>query len=436
MTSNLLLMAYPYQGKILTSFRYASGYDMPAVYTGNAILTQISSTINSTHYTLIYRCQNCFQWNQNGAAGGVSTSNSFLVLGWCHAYVSPTNPDCPNTLSLLQHDTQSIFGATLDSAAANPSYSAWAVKATSTVTGSCGGTGTTTASISTSTSSTIPTMTGVPVPAGSYDYIVIGAGAGGIPLADKLSEAGKSVLLIEKGPPSSGRWGGAIKPSWLAGTNLTRFDVPGLCNEIWHNSSGIACQDTDQMAGCVLGGGTAINSGLWWKPYPLDWDYNFPSGWKSGDVSAATNRVFSRIPGTTTPSRDGIIYMAQGYNVIANGLRQGGWTETTAYGNPEKKNRTYMHTPYMYSNGERGGPMATYLVTAKARSNFKLWTGTAVKKVVRSGGHIIGVEVEPYVAGGYAGVVNVTSTTGRVILSAGTFGSAKILLRSKARRVE
>lgn len=36
----------------------------------------------------------------------------------------------------------------------------------------------------------------------SYDYIVIGSGAGGIPVADRLSEAGHSVLMIEKGPPS------------------------------------------------------------------------------------------------------------------------------------------------------------------------------------------------------------------------------------------
>jgi cellobiose dehydrogenase (acceptor) len=269
MTNSLLLMAYPYQGKILTSFRYATGYGMPDIYTGNAQLTQISSSINSTHYTLVYRCQNCMQWNQGGATGSQSTSSAFLLLGWCQAYVSPTSPACPGTLSLVQHDAQNIFGAQLHSAAANPSYSAWAANATSTVTGTCGGTISTITSTGTSaltsTSGIISTNTysGVPVPTETaYDYVIIGAGAGGIPLADKLSEAGKKILLIEKGPPSSGRWGGTTKPSWLSSTNLTRFDVPGLCNEIWANSSSIACTDTDQMAGCVLGGGTAINSGL------------------------------------------------------------------------------------------------------------------------------------------------------------------------------
>ncbi|WYZ41414.1 hypothetical protein EsH8_V_000309 [Colletotrichum jinshuiense] len=429
MTNKLLLMAWPNGGEILTSFRWSSGYDMPTAYAGDAKITQISSTINATHYTLLYRCQNCFQWNHNGATGSASTSAGFFVLGWAQAFTSPTNPSCPASLNLVQHDNQGIHGTGLDPSIANPSYSAWAALATKTVTGSCGGSTATSAPGSTTTRA--PTgPTGVPVPSGTYDYIVIGAGAGGIPLADKLSEAGKSVLLIEKGPPSSGRWGGTVKPPWLEGTNLTRFDVPGLCNQIWHDSAGIACQDTDQMAGCVLGGGTAINAALWWKPYAQDWDYNFPAGWKSADVAAATSRVFSRIPGTTTPSQDGKVYLTDGFNALAGGLRAAGWKELDLNANPNSKNRTFGKTPYMYSGGERGGPMATYLVSASKRSNFKLWTRTAVKRVVRSGGHITGVEVEPYVDGGFAGTVGVTAVTGRVVLAAGTFGSAKLLLRS------
>lgn len=148
-------------------------------------------------------------------------------------------------------------------------------------------------------------------------------------------------------------------------------------------------------------------------------------------MGGATSRVFSRIPGTDTPSKDGKRYLQQGFNVISGGLANAGWKSVTANNVPNQKNHTYTHTPFMFSNGERGGPMATYLVTANARSNFDLWTGTAVKRVIRTGGHITGVEVEAYEEGGYVGTVNVTSITGRVILSAGTFGSAKILMRSK-----
>jgi cellobiose dehydrogenase (acceptor) len=83
----------------------------------------------------------------------------------------------------------------------------------------------------------------------TYDYIVIGSGAGGIPIAERLGEAGNSVLMIERGPLSSGRWNGTMKPAWLEGTNLTRFDVPGLFNQIWADPVGVACDDYDVMAG-------------------------------------------------------------------------------------------------------------------------------------------------------------------------------------------
>jgi cellobiose dehydrogenase (acceptor) len=258
MTNSLLLMAWPYGDQIYTTFLWATGYVQPVAYTGSAVLTQIASTVNATHYTLVFRCQSCLSWSQGGSSGSISTSSGSWIMGWSQAFPSPTNPECPAQVSMVQHDNnQGIFGAKFDSSAANPSYTAWASSATKTVTGSCAATTTAT------TTTSVPP--GVPVPTATYDYIVVGGGAGGIPLADKLSESGKSVLLIEKGPPSSGRWGGTMKPDWLDGTNLTRFDVPGLCNEIWVDSNGIACTDTDQMEGCVLGGGTAVNAGLWWN---------------------------------------------------------------------------------------------------------------------------------------------------------------------------
>lgn len=160
-------------------------------------------------------------------------------------------------------------------------YDDWVELATITATGECGGavtpppSSTVEPSEPATTSSITPPETGVPVPDEEFDYVIVGSGAGGIPLADKLSEAGHKVLLIEKGPPSSGRWGGTLGPAWLEDTNLTRFDVPGLCNEIWHDSAGIACRDTDQMAGCVLGGGTAINAALWWR-VSEDLAFDFP----------------------------------------------------------------------------------------------------------------------------------------------------------------
>lgn len=262
MTQALLLIAWPYKDQVLTSFRFATGYNLPGVYTGNATLTQISSKVTETGFEVIYRCQNCFAWDQEGSSGHVETSSGLLVVGRASAGTVPTNPECPADIKFVQHAAFGQFGAPLEGLT-SAKYPDWAALATKDVPGECS-----------------PSDPGNPPPTSracakemagqSFDYIVVGAGAGGIPVADRLSEKGYSVLLIEKGPPSSGRWGGNMKPLWLEKTDLTRFDVPGLCNQIWVDSDGVACLDTDQMAGCVLGGGTAVNAGLWWRVSYLD----------------------------------------------------------------------------------------------------------------------------------------------------------------------
>ncbi|ORY61791.1 uncharacterized protein BCR38DRAFT_459558 [Pseudomassariella vexata] len=245
------------------------------------------------------------------------------------------------------------------------------------------------------------------VAADSYDYIVVGAGAGGIVTVDKLSVSGKRVLLVERGFPSSYRWGGRRRGAWLENKNLTRCDVPGLYNLIWEDSTGIKCPNVVPMAGCILGGGTAINAGLWWKPQSLDWDLHYPVGWKAQDMEAATKRAFSRLPWTDHPSSDGILYNSEGYELIAGALEDNGWENVTANNKPDAKNRTFSFSEYFFLHGERGGPMETYLVSAASRNNFELWTKTSVKRLERDG-----------------------AAGGRVILSAGVFGTAKILFRS------
>ncbi|KAI0201939.1 cellobiose dehydrogenase [Astrocystis sublimbata] len=426
MTQALLLMAWANGDEVLTSFRYATGYTLPEEYTGPANLTQISSKVTDTGFELLYRCQGCFSWDHNGATGGVQTSSGYLVLGRAASKTTPSEPTCPSKITFNQHQTFGQFGAPLETLPKD-SYEAWAEKATIVVSGDCG---------------TTDPGNGDPTPEPiaachpemadqTFDYIIIGGGAGGIPMADRLSEQGHSVLLLEKGPPSLGMWGGNMKPLWLEKTDLTRFDVPGLCNQIWVDSAGVACKDTDQMAGCVLGGGTAVNAGLWWKANPKDWDENFPPGWHDVDLKAATKKVFERIPGTAEPSVDGKVYLNQGVNLLSKALKKGGWTAVDKPNHsPEKKNHTYSPTTYMFDRGQRSGPMSTYLKTAAERDNFQLWMNTPARRALRTGGRMTGVELDCTVGEGKYGTVSITPNTGRVIVSAGTFGSAKFLMRS------
>ncbi|KAK1622225.1 hypothetical protein BDP81DRAFT_485580 [Colletotrichum phormii] len=267
------------------------------------------------------------------------------------------------------------------------------------------------------------------VPNDPFDYIVVGSGPGGIVTADRLSANGKNVLLIERGPPSERRWGGRRRGRWLENSNLTRFDVPGLYDLIWQDSADIKCPDVVPMAGCVLGGGSAINAGLWFKPQSLDWDSQFPDGWKAEGLSAATDRAFERVPWTSIPSSDGILYNCEASDLIAKGLVSDGWASVGANSEPNAKNKTVSQSEYFFQHGERGGLLETYLVSTAARGNFKLWMNTLATRVERNGGSVTGVQVEPSGDGGYNGTVKLASG-GRVILSAGVFGTAKILFRS------
>lgn len=137
------------------------------------------------------------QFNQSGVTPvDVSTSSGSFPQGWSQSKTNVFTPSDPNS-DLAAHDNGMGIYQILVASAVQASYSDWA---TMTATNTATGTATATAKASTTPVSSIPVPTGT-----TYDYVVIGAGAGGIPIADKLSEAGHSVLLIEKGPPTSGR---------------------------------------------------------------------------------------------------------------------------------------------------------------------------------------------------------------------------------------
>jgi cellobiose dehydrogenase (acceptor) len=214
-----------------------SSYQYPVPYAGSANLTQIYSNVNATHWTLVYRCQNCLLFDDpSQETFNASTSKGTFLQGWAQSFVAPTDPKNPFS-DFQQHNNGMGEFVVQVASATQASYSVWATK-------------TATGPVATGSTTATATVSAIPVPtADAYDYIVVGAGAGGIPMADKLSASGASVLLVEKGFASSGRWGGTLRPEnhWLDGTNLTWFDIPGECNRIWNGgTAGVVCTDTDQ----------------------------------------------------------------------------------------------------------------------------------------------------------------------------------------------
>lgn len=123
MTTDLLLMAWPHEGQVLTSFRYTTGYHMPSPYAGgNATLTQIRSRVGDSSYEVVFRCRGCFAWP---GAGGEEES------------VRTTSPACPARLTFGFHDNGFAQWIAEYETAVSEKYDQWAALATETVTGSC-----------------------------------------------------------------------------------------------------------------------------------------------------------------------------------------------------------------------------------------------------------------------------------------------------------
>ncbi len=263
-----------------------------------------------------------------------------------------------------------------------------------------------------------------------WDVIVVGSGPAGIIVASRLSESGtKKVLLLEGGGPSYGITGGTERPQWLAGTNLSRVDVPGLYDTIFSGSTSLTCKpnEVNAFGGCTIGGSSAINAGLFFEPPQADFDTYFPTGWKHADVLPSINRLYATQPSSDITSDNAMLYEQTGYTAAKNWLVTGaGFSEVAINANAANKTKVFGHPIYDYKNAQRGGPVISYLQTALTRSNFHLQSGVWVNRVIRTGSVATGVLANS------SGVLSTISlaTNGRVIISNGALKSPELLMKS------
>ncbi|CAE6450730.1 unnamed protein product [Rhizoctonia solani] len=265
--------------------------------------------------------------------------------------------------------------------------------------------------------------------ADDLDYIIVGSGPAGIVAADRLSEAGKKVLLLERGGPSIAATGGTDTPPWPYPTNLTRFDMPAGFQTVFSGTPYFMCTDLPARGGCLVGGGAAINGMLYW--YPRNEDFATSNGWPKGwqNVETYLTRVKARLPSNDIASADGKRYLTEVYDVFKGVLDAQGYKTATINNQRNKKDKVYGYTAFSSQKGIRVGPMGTYLQTALARPNFEMLLYTKVLAVARNGSTITGVYTNNTQAGDN-GFISLKPKGGRVILSGGAFGSSRILFQS------
>ncbi|PBP23619.1 cellobiose dehydrogenase [Diplocarpon rosae] len=264
-----------------------------------------------------------------------------------------------------------------------------------------------------------------------WDAVVVGAGPAGIIVASRMAAAGLQTLLLEGGGPSYGVTGGdldARRPSWLQNTPLTRVDVPGLYKSIFSTPSSLTCGSlVNAFGGCTIGGTSAINAGLFFEPPSSDYDLYFPAGWKSVDMKNATARLYAMQPSTTLTSMDGKRYLQSGYVAARKWLVDGlGFKDVDINAKADDKTGVFGYPIFDYENGQRGGPVTTYLQGALKQANFHLQANTLVVRVERTGVKATGVTV---LVDGAEKLVKL-SQTGKVILSAGALRSPSLLMFS------
>ncbi|KAL8450524.1 hypothetical protein Emag_003153 [Eimeria magna] len=103
----------------------------------------------------------------------------------------------------------------------------------------------------------------LPVDEDTYDYIVVGGGAGGCAVADVLSQAGKKVLLLERGMERSL----ATTPNAMSarGAGMHGFLLAcegiGLADATISQAVGTV-QGVRTFSGALMGGGSSVNLGI------------------------------------------------------------------------------------------------------------------------------------------------------------------------------
>jgi len=262
------------------------------------------------------------------------------------------------------------------------------------------------------------------------DYVIVGAGSAGCAMAFRLSEAGKSVLVIEHGGTDAGPF--IQMPGALSyPMNMRRYDW-GYRSEPEPHLGGrrLACP-----RGKVIGGSSSINGMVYVRGHARDYDHwreQGAEGWGFADVLPYFKRMeaWDDAGHGGDPAwrgQDGPLHVTRGKMAnpltrafVAAGV-QAGYEATDDY-NGEKQ-EGFGPFEMTVHEGRRWSAANAYLRPALRRENCDLVRGF-VRRVVIEAGRATGVEIA---RGGRTELVRARA---EVILAASSINSPKLLMLS------
>ncbi len=262
------------------------------------------------------------------------------------------------------------------------------------------------------------------------DYVIIGAGSAGCAIAYRLTEAGKSVLIIEHGGTDAGPF--IQMPAALSyPMNMKRYDW-GFQSEPEPHLGG---RRLATPRGKVVGGSSSINGMVYVRGHACDYDHwadQGADGWRYADVLP----YFKRMENWTDGGRGGDagwrggngplhVTRGPGDNPLTKAFieagRQAGYETTDDYNG--KKQEGFGPFDATIHKGTRWSAANAYLKPALRRQNCDLVNAFA-RKIEITEGRATGVEVL------HKGEIKVIKARAEVIISASSLNSPKLLMLS------
>ena len=262
----------------------------------------------------------------------------------------------------------------------------------------------------------------------TFDYIVVGAGTAGCVLANRLSEDGKSsVLLLEAG--------GSDLSIWIQvpiGYGRTFFDKRINWMYDTEGVEGLGGRTSYWPRGKVIGGSGSINAMVYVRGQPRDfddwraagnpgwgWDDVLPFFTKSEDFDRFSAHHGRGGPQHVTEITPHVHPVCHSFIETAEGL---GFPVTTDF------NGSHPEGVGFYQINTRGGWRAStanaFLHPARGRKNLVVRTKSQATRVLFEGNRAVGIE---YRRGGKLHQVNARR---EVILSGGAINSPQLLMLS------
>lgn len=259
------------------------------------------------------------------------------------------------------------------------------------------------------------------------DYVIVGSGSAGSALAFRLSEAGRSVIVIEAGGSDAGPL--IQMPAALSyPMGMARYDWGMTTEPETHLNN----RRFHAARGKVVGGSSSINGMVYVRGHARDydtWGQMGASGWSFADVLPYFKRMETWHGDAPSDWRgtDGPIHITRGsrknplYDAFIQAGAEAGYQTTDDYNGEKQEGFGPMEQTVW--KGRRWSTANAYLKPALRRYNCRLVQGLA-RKVVICDGRATGVEIDTI-----RGRQTIHARR-EVILSASAYNSPKLLMLS------